>query len=57
MPLEGCLWKAAKASAVPFLILLEMVLCPQLSFLLFALGGKVTLPAWAKVNMPTPKLT
>ena len=39
------------------LILGEVILLPQLSFLFLALGGKVTFPAWAKVNVPAPELT
>jgi hypothetical protein len=38
------------------LILGEVILCPQLSFLFLALGSKVTLPAWTEVNVPAPEL-
>jgi hypothetical protein len=38
------------------LILGEVILFPQLSFLLLALGGEITLPAWTEVNVPTPEL-
>ena len=38
------------------LILGEVILFPQLNFLLLVLGGKVTLPTWTEVNVPAPEL-
>jgi hypothetical protein len=38
------------------LILVKVILFPQLGFLLLALGGEITLPAWTEVNVPTPEL-
>ena len=38
------------------LILGEVILFPQLRFLLLALGGEITLPAWTEVNVPAPEL-
>ena len=38
------------------LILGEVILFPQLSFLFLALGGEVAFPAWTEVNVPTPEL-
>ena len=38
------------------LILGEVILFPQLSFLFLALGSEVAFPAWTEVNVPTPEL-
>ena len=38
-------------------VFLEVIFCPQFSFLLLTLTGEITFPAWAEIDMPTPELT